>query len=219
MERGNLRLMMETDSLPPEAFAPGEAEQTDEYTLSQPASPAAVMGAPVREGGYAHPDERDGVLAPVETGADRIEHPMAALAGPGLAVAPDGEADEAAGRQVDGAPAAAVAGTAAGDLDRTDDPMTMYMRDMGRTALLTREGEVALAKRLEAGRRAVRDALCESLAALSAVCAWRDAILEGSLAVRDVVDVYATHEAGGRGRHGLADAGPCRGRRREQRRR
>ena len=207
MERGNLRLMMENDSLPPEAFTPGEAEETDEDTPSQPASPAAVMAAPVREGGDAHRDERDGVPAPSAAGADFIEHPMAALSAPGIAVSTSWEADEAAGRQANGIPAVAVAATAAGDLDRTDDPMTMYMRDMGRTALLTREGEIALAKRLEAGRRAVRDAFCESLPALSTVCAWRGAILKGSLAVRDVIDVHATHDGACRGRHGLTDAG------------
>ena len=198
---------MESDSVTTPTFAPGEAEGPDEGAVDRTASPRAITTLPDRESGCAHRAEPDGVLAPGETGAERMERPMAALSDPGIAVATGGEADEANGQQAYGAPAAAT-GIAAGVLDRTDDSMTMYLRDVGGTALLTREGEVALAKRLEAGQRAVRDALCESLPALSAVCAWRDAILEGSLALRQVIDVDATHECG-RGRDGPAGARPA----------
>ena len=80
----------------------------------------------------------------------------------------------------EGLPAAASPGTAGDDPGRVDDLLAMYLRDMGGTALLTREGEVALAKRIEAGRRAVLDGLCGSLPAMRTVSAWRDAIHEGS---------------------------------------
>lgn len=76
---------------------------------------------------------------------------------------------------------------------------------MGGTALLTREGEAALAKRIEAGRRAVLDGLCGSLPTVQAVSAWRDAVRGGSLVLRVMIDVEATH-GGGRHRYGRADA-------------
>ena len=75
----------------------------------------------------------------------------------------------------------------------TDDPVTMYLRDVGGTALLTREGEAALAKRIEAGRRLMLHGLSESPMAMQAVSGWAEAIRAGSLALRQVIDVDATH--------------------------
>ena len=84
--------------------------------------------------------------------------------------------------------------------------MAMYLRDVGGTALLTREGEAALVKRIEAGRRMMLDGLCESLPAMRRVSAWRDAIREGSLALRNVIDVEAAYGGERRHRHGHAGA-------------
>ena len=72
----------------------------------------------------------------------------------------------------------------------------MYLREMGRTTLLTREGEVALAKRIEAGRQAMLDGLRESPLTMRAVLAWRDAIRAGSMALREAIDIEATHGSG-----------------------
>ena len=96
----------------------------------------------------------------------------------------------------------------------SDDPMTMYLRDMSATALLTREGEAALAKRIEAGRRTMLDGLCASLPAMAALSAWRDAVREGTLALRHVIDVGATYGSGRRadsGREGADGAEGARG--------
>ncbi|MCY4405765.1 MAG: sigma-70 family RNA polymerase sigma factor, partial [Rhodospirillaceae bacterium] len=96
----------------------------------------------------------------------------------------------------------------------SDDPMTMYLRDMSATALLTREGEAALAKRIEAGRRTMLDGLCASLPAMAALSAWRDAVREGTLALRHVIDVGATYGSGRRadsGREGADGAERARG--------
>ena len=120
-----------------------------------------------------------------EAGADRVEDTVSS--GPGIAAAGNGEADR------DSGPAGAVAGASGDDLDRTDDPMTLYLRDVGGKPLLTREGETALAKRIEAGRRTMLDGLGRSLPAIAAVSAWREAIREGTLALRHVVDVAAVH--------------------------
>ena len=122
------------------------------------------------------------------------------LSGQGIAAAGGGEADEDAGP-----PPAAAADAAGDDLDRTDDPMTLYLHDVGGAALLAREGEAALAKRIEAERRMMLDGLVVSLPAMAAVSAWRDAIHEGSLALRDAIDVGAAYGAGHR--HGHCRAG------------
>ena len=91
-----------------------------------------------------------------EARAGRVEDAAAVPSGPGIAAAGNGEADEGAG------PAGAAAGASGDDLDRTDDPMTLYLRDVGGTPLLTREGEAALAKRIEAGRRTMLHGPCRA---------------------------------------------------------
>ncbi|MCY4480911.1 MAG: hypothetical protein OXB97_13560, partial [Rhodospirillales bacterium] len=110
--------------------------------------------------------------------------------GRGIVPAEGSEAEEGTGPRPE-CPPSAGRGVAAPDL--ADDPMTMYLRDMSATALLTREGEAALAKRIEAGRRMMLDGLCASLPAIAAVSAWRDAIRGGTLALRHVIDVGATY--------------------------
>ena len=90
---------------------------------------------------------------------------------------------------------------------KVGDPMTLYLRDVGGTVLLTRAGEAALAKRLEAGRRMMRDGLGVILPAITAVSAWRDAIREGALRLRDVIDVGAAYDAGHRLGRRLEHAG------------
>ena len=139
-------------------------------------------------------------------GADRVEDATAVSSRPGIAATDNGEADE------DPGPPGAVAGASGDDLVRTDDPMTLYLRDVGGKPLLTREGEAALAKRIEAGRRTMLDGLCASLRAMAAVSAWRDAIREGSLSPRHVINVGLTyggeHRAGNIGEEtdGAGDA-------------
>jgi RNA polymerase primary sigma factor len=90
------------------------------------------------------------------------------------------------------------------DLGRTDDPVRMYLREMGTIELLSREGEIEIAKRIEAGREMVLEALCESPLTMRAVIGWRDAIREGRLLLRDIIDLDATY---GQGPGGEAAAG------------
>ena len=203
--------MTDSDSLTAGPFVPGEAAAADEEAaggavLDRAAPPLAAMIGRGRVRGHATGDELDRALPPDEAGAGRIEHAMTALSGLGIAAAEGGEPEGNAGRHPDGPPAAAVAGTGADAAGRTDDPMAMYLRDVGGTAFLTGEGEAALAKRIEAGRRMMLDGLCESLPAMRTVSAWRDAIREGSLALRDVIDVEAAYGAERRNRHGHGGA-------------
>ena len=153
-------------------------------------SPVADLIARGLKRGCVSRAECDRALSPEEASADGIEHAMTVLSELGIVVTEGGESGEDTGEARPAEPAA-TAGTGTGDNGRTDDPMAMYLRDMVGTALLTREGEVALAKRIEAGHGAVLGGLCGSLPAMRAVSAWRDAIREGSLALRDVIDVEA----------------------------
>ncbi|HEX3676265.1 MAG TPA: sigma-70 factor domain-containing protein, partial [Sphingomicrobium sp.] len=78
-------------------------------------------------------------------------------------------------------------------IERTDDPVRMYLREMGSVELLSREGEVAIAKRIEAGREAMIAGLCESPLTFQAIIIWRDELNEGNVLLRDIIDLEATH--------------------------
>jgi len=80
-------------------------------------------------------------------------------------------------------------------LGRTDDPVRMYLREMGSVELLSREGEIAIAKRIEAGREMMIHGLCESPLTFKAIVAWHDAVKEGRMLLRDVIDLEATNNA------------------------
>ena len=136
-----------------------------------------------------------------EIGADRIADPAA------VPVGQDRAAEELAGPPPDGPPAAVGQGIDAPDL--SEDPMATYLRDLSAVPLLTREGEVVLAKQIEAGRCTMMEGLCTSMPAMAAVSAWRGAIHEGTLALRQVINVTATYGAGrraGNGREGADGA-------------
>src|SRR5215208_3433372 len=77
--------------------------------------------------------------------------------------------------------------------DRTDDPVRMYLREMGSVELLSREGEIAIAKRIEAGREAMIQGLCESPLTFQAIIIWRDELNEGKILLRDIIDLEATY--------------------------
>jgi RNA polymerase primary sigma factor len=85
-----------------------------------------------------------------------------------------------------------VAGSGSETLDRTDDPVRMYLREMGSVELLSREGEIAIAKRIEAGRNTMIAGLCESPLTFQAITIWRDELLSEDILLRDVIDLEAT---------------------------
>ncbi len=90
-------------------------------------------------------------------------------------------------------------GTAAEQYDRTDDPVRMYLREMGSVELLSREGEIAIAKRIEAGRELMIGALCESPLTFEALTVWRDELNEGKVLLRDIIDLEAMYAVGPEG--------------------
>ena len=108
----------------------------------------------------------------------------------------EGREGEAAPEESAEGEEAAPAGGEEEELGRTDDPVRMYLREMGTIELLSREGEIEIAKRIEAGRNMVLEALCESPLTMRAVIGWRDAIREGRVLLRDIIDLDATYEQG-----------------------
>ena len=79
------------------------------------------------------------------------------------------------------------------ELDRTDDPVRMYLREMGVVELLSREGEIAIAKRIEAGRDTMIKGLCESALTFEAIMIWREELAEGEILLRDIIDLDGTY--------------------------
>ncbi len=151
--------------------------------------------------GYVTVEELNAILPSDELSSDRIEDTMAMLSEQGITVVENDEEGEAAAAKSGGAvaktgTAGAVAkkGNARGS-DRTDDPVRMYLREMGTVELLSREGEIAIAKRIEAGRDAMIRGLCESPLTFEAMMVWRDELMNERILLRDLIDLEATYGA------------------------
>jgi RNA polymerase primary sigma factor len=172
-----------------------EAEEAD---TSLDMSQAAVkkMIAEARERGYITYDQLNTVLPPDQVSSDQIEDVMAMLNEMGIQVteAEEPEEGEPAGEVIEASTSReiALAGPASEALDRTDDPVRMYLREMGSVELLSREGEIAIAKRIEAGRNTMIAGLCESPLTFQAITIWRDELLSEEILLRDVIDLEAT---------------------------
>ncbi|MDH2327536.1 RNA polymerase sigma factor RpoD [Cereibacter sp. SYSU M97828] len=174
----------------------GKPEDQDADT-SLDMSQAAVkrMIADARERGYITYEQLNTVLPPEQVSSDQIEDVMAMLSEMGIEVRDEGEGEEeSSGELVETSNSReiAVAGTTSETLDRTDDPVRMYLREMGSVELLSREGEIAIAKRIEAGRNTMIAGLCESPLTFQAITIWRDELLNEEILLRDVIDLEAT---------------------------
>src|SRR5215208_2245037 len=149
-----------------------------------------------KERGYVTYDELNAALPPDEVSSEQIEDTMAMLSEAGVNVVEAEEQEEApAATPAEPAKTAVVAAEATGEdeeLGRTDDPVRMYLREMGSVELLSREGEIEIAKRIEAGQDKMIGGICESPMTITALLAWRDAINEGRMLLRDVIDLEAT---------------------------
>jgi RNA polymerase primary sigma factor len=158
------------------------------------------MIADARERGYITYDQLNSVLPPDQVSSDQIEDVMSMLSEMGIQVTENEESEEveeeAQGSRevatVSGNRDVTLAGAEAEKLDRTDDPVRMYLREMGSVELLSREGEIAIAKRIEAGRNTMIAGLCESPLTFSAITIWRDELLEERILLREVIDLEAT---------------------------
>ena len=149
-----------------------------------------------KERGYVTYDELNAALPPDEVSSEQIEDTMAMLSEAGVNVVEAEESEETtAAAPAEPAKTAVVAAEATGEdeeLGRTDDPVRMYLREMGSVELLSREGEIEIAKRIEAGQDKMIGGICESPMTITALLEWRDAINEGRILLRDVIDLEAT---------------------------
>ncbi|MBY0447653.1 MAG: RNA polymerase sigma factor RpoD [Hyphomonadaceae bacterium] len=168
-----------------------------------------------KQRGYVTHEELNKVLPSEEVSADRIEDVMAELNEMGINVVDEAEepqeedastAREVVVREEAGKPA--VTNTRE-DADRTDDPVRMYLREMGSVELLSREGEIAIAKRIEAGRDAMIRGLCESPLTFEAIMVWREELRAQQILLRDIIDLEATYGAEMGAAPGLAGAAPA----------
>ena len=178
-----------------------EDRKTDEQDadLSLDMSQAAVkkMIAEARERGYITYDQLNNVLPPDQVSSEQIEDVMSMLSEMGINIIEDEDVEEEEGKVTDLVTVNQTKDVAVstGDtekLDRTDDPVRMYLREMGSVELLSREGEIAIAKRIEAGRNTMILGLCESPLTFQAITIWRDELLNEDILLRDVIDLEAT---------------------------
>src|SRR5580658_4756615 len=144
--------------------------------------------------GYVTYDELNAALPPEQVSSEQIEDTMTMLSELGVNVVETEEAEEGGDERTDedGEPRAG-GNVNEEDIGRTDDPVRMYLREMGSVELLSREGEIAIAKRIEAGREMMIGGLCESPLTTRALLGWRDALVEGRMLLRDIVDLDATY--------------------------
>ncbi len=168
-----------------------------------------LMGK-AKERGYVTYDELNAALPPDQTSSEQIEDVMAAFSEMGVNVIESEETEEEAPE----AEAAEGEARAAGNVDdddigRTDDPVRMYLREMGSVELLSREGEIAIAKRIEAGREMMIGGICESPLTIRAIIEWHNALKDGKMLLRDIIDLDATYGGTeGLGPDGAGGPGP-----------
>ena len=172
-------------------------DQEADLSLDMSQSAVKKMIAEARERGYITYDQLNNVLPPDQVSSEQIEDVMSMLSEMGINIIEDDEAEEEDNRNTELVTPAGTKDVAlsSGDtekLDRTDDPVRMYLREMGSVELLSREGEIAIAKRIEAGRNTMISGLCESPLTFQAITIWRDELLNEDILLRDVIDLEAT---------------------------
>ena len=162
--------------------------------MSQAAVKKMISGARAR--GYITYDELNQVLPPDQVSSEQIEDVMSMLSEMGINIIEEEEVEDDGAKDLavveQNAKEVALAETGKDTLDRTDDPVRMYLREMGSVELLSREGEIAIAKRIEAGRNTMIAGLCESPLTFQAITIWREELLEEDILLRDVIDLETT---------------------------
>ena len=167
----------------------------------------AEMIKQAKRRGYVTHEQLNAVIPSEEVTSEQIENILAALNEMGINVVETGEAEadeEEAGEKpeseetdsgelVEVTPKTPAKSEAKEPIERTDDPVRMYLREMGSIGLLSRQGEVATAKRIEAGREAMIAGLCESPLSFQAVIIWRDELNDGKVFLHDIIDLEATY--------------------------
>ncbi len=185
-------------------------DATDSPLLDSATAAVKKLIARGKERGYVTYDEMNAALPPDQVSSEQIEDTLAMLSEMGIN-AIDGEdteeapaADDKGGKETAAAPAA----QASEDTGTTDDPVRMYLREMGGVGLLSREGEIAIAKRIEAGRELMISGICESPLTFTAISEWGEDLRCGKLLLRELIDLDATYSGpADRAEEAAADSG------------
>ncbi|MCR9126805.1 MAG: RNA polymerase sigma factor RpoD [Rhodobacteraceae bacterium] len=173
-------------------------DQDAAHSLDMSQAAVKKMIGDAREKGYITYDQLNQVLPPEQVSSEQIEDVMSMLSEMGINIIEDEEAEEEENKgstevaTTESAREVALSSTGGEKLDRTDDPVRMYLREMGSVELLSREGEIAIAKRIEAGRNTMILGLCESPLTFQAITIWRDELLSEDIMLRDVIDLETT---------------------------
>ncbi len=171
-------------------------DQEGGHSLDMSQAAVKKMIGEAREKGYITYDQLNTVLPPDQVSSEQIEDVMSMLSEMGINIIEDEEDEEEKGgtdvATTDGPKEITLGSGTSEKLDRTDDPVRMYLREMGSVELLSREGEIAIAKRIEAGRNTMIAGLCESPLTFQAITIWRDELLSEDILLRDVIDLEAT---------------------------
>jgi len=192
--------MAKQAAAPDASEAPEKEEVADTPLIDASIAAIKRMLAKAKERGYVTYDEINAVLPPEQVSSEQIEDTMAMLSEMGITIVESEEQDDAAAEkdeaEAEGEVEPGETAPAKAEVDRTDDPVRMYLREMGSVELLSREGEIAIAKRIEAGREKMIGAICESPLTIQAIVRWRDDLVDGKILLRDVVDLEATMGGG-----------------------
>ena len=172
-------------------------DQDAEISLDMSQAAVKKMIGEARERGYITYDQLNQVLPPDQVSSEQIEDVMSMLSEMGINIIEDEEIEEEEKGATDlvavtGGKDVALSSGETEKLDRTDDPVRMYLREMGSVELLSREGEIAIAKRIEAGRNTMILGLCESPLTFQAITIWRDELLSEEILLREVIDLETT---------------------------
>ncbi|MCW9035677.1 MAG: RNA polymerase sigma factor RpoD [Rhodospirillales bacterium] len=151
------------------------------------------MVAKGKERGFVTYNELNEALPSEQVSSEQIEDTMTMLSEMGINVVENEETEDTAAAPEAETEDASTAGNVADDVGRTDDPVRMYLREMGSVELLSREGEIAIAKRIEAGREMMIGGLCESPLTIRSIVEWHDALVDEKMLLRDIIDLEATH--------------------------
>ena len=184
--------------------------EAETVTLDIQSASVKRLIARSKERGYITFDKLNAVLPAEQNSSEQIEDVMAQLNEMGIQVVEGEEADEVesttekADELAEAEEETPGGNISEGSTGRTDDPVRMYLREMGSVELLSREGEIAIAKRIEAGRDMMIGGLCESPLTFRAIIAWHEALKNGKILLRDVIDLEAT-QGGGEGPAAGAD--------------
>jgi RNA polymerase primary sigma factor len=178
-----------------------QREDADSPLLDMSDVAVRKMITKAKSRGYVTYDELNKVLPSEKVSSEQIEDTMSMLSEMGINVIESEEQEEQPEGAVPATTATGKAVVAKADgedepYDRTDDPVRMYLREMGSVELLSREGEIAIAKRIEAGRELMIGALCESPLTFEALTVWRDELNEGKVLLRDIIDLEAMYSMG-----------------------